>query len=145
MTSENFEILHIEDNEGDQFLTKQAFESSSLNPNISGAFSGDEGLDFLYKRNGFENAPTPHIILLDINMPGINGHEFLAEVKANEDLRHIPIIMFTSSEAEKDIIKSYQNYANAYVKKALDFTGFQECVKAIESFWFTANVFAEAS
>jgi len=145
MATENFEILHIEDNEGDQFLTKQAFKSSSLNPNISAAFSGDEGLDFLYKRNGFENAPTPDIILLDINMPGINGHELLKEVKTSEELRHIPVIMFTSSEAESDILKSYNSYANAYVKKALDFTGFQDCVKAIESFWFTANVFAKAS
>ena len=132
------EVLLIEDNEGDIFLTQQAFKEANIPTHLSVAKDGEEGLDFLYKRGQFATAPTPHIILLDINMPKKSGQEVLATIKEDESLRSIPVIMLTTSDSHADILNSYNLKANSYIKKPVDFLKFVEVVKNIETFWFSS-------
>jgi chemotaxis family two-component system response regulator Rcp1 len=131
------EILLVEDNPGDVFLTKNAFSETKIKNNISVAKDGEEAMDYLHKRNGFENAITPDLLLLDINMPKKDGREVLEEIKADEVLRHIPVVIMTSSKAEKDVIKTYDLHANSYIIKPVDLKQFSEAVNAIENFWFS--------
>ncbi len=129
------EILLIEDNEGDVELTREAFEEARFKNNLHIAKDGDVALDFLFKRNKFEDAPTPDIILLDLNLPRTNGREVLEEVKSDENLKSIPVIVLTSSKADKDIIESYQLQANCYIVKPVDAVKFIEVIHQIENFW----------
>ncbi|MFK7955266.1 MAG: response regulator [Lysobacterales bacterium] len=129
------EILLVEDNEGDVELTREAFEEAKFRNNLNVVRDGDEALDFLYKRNGFEDAVTPDIILLDLNMPRVDGTEVLEEVKHDENLRRIPTIVLTSSEAERDVITSYDLHANAYIVKPVDATKFMSVVQEVQNFW----------
>ena len=93
--------------------------------------------DFLFKRNDYKDAPRPDLIILDLNLPKKHGHEVLAEVKADEDLKRIPIVIFTTSKAEEDILKTYNLHANCYITKPLDLNKFLEVVRSIEDFWLT--------
>lgn len=129
-------ILLVEDNEGDIILTKEAFEESKLTNQLDVARNGKEALDFLLKKNGYENAEQPDLILLDINMPIKNGHQVLQEVKADDVLRHIPVIMLTTSSSTTDVNKAYQNHANCYIKKPVDMNEFNQAIARIEQFWF---------
>jgi len=129
-------ILLVEDNEGDIILTKEAFEESKLTNTLDVARNGKEALDFLLKKNGYENAEQPDLILLDINMPIKNGHQVLAEIKADDVLRHIPVIMLTTSSSASDVNKAYQNHANCYIKKPVDMNEFIQAIARIEQFWF---------
>jgi len=128
-------ILHIEDNEGDILLTQEAFKSTGSNPTITVAYNGQEGIDYLKS-----NKPKPDIILLDINMPILDGKEFLAIIKKDEQLKCIPIIVLTTSDAYRDINECYQLYANAYVRKSLDFSTFSKTIQAVSDFWLQHNV-----
>lgn len=134
---ELIEILLIEDNEGDIVLTKKAFEDGKIRNNLNVCRDGQEGLDYLFRRGEFANSVTPDLILLDLNMPKLGGREVLEQVKKDERLSAIPIVILTTSEDETDILKSYQLHANSYVKKPVDFFQFVDVVREIQSYWFT--------
>jgi len=135
MKAKLIDILLIEDNPGDVDLTREALEESKIKNNLNVAMDGQQALDFLYKKGEFSDSPTPDLILLDLNLPNIDGREVLANIKKHKDLRRIPVVILTSSKAEEDIIKAYNLHANCYVQKPLDFKSFTEIVKQIESFW----------
>jgi CheY-like chemotaxis protein len=128
-------ILLVDDNEGDILLTKEAFEESKVKITISVAKNGKEALDFLFKRGVFTDAKKPDLILLDINMPIINGHEVLRQIKADVNLKKIPVIMLTTSSSEKDISTAYENHCNSYIKKPLEMSEFFKAALKIEEFW----------
>ena len=133
--SRNPEILLIEDNPGDAELTKEAFSFCQNKINVHWACDGDIAMDFLLQRNGFKNVLTPDLILLDFNLPGKDGKEVLYEVKRNLVLKKIPVIVFTSSQAQKDIIRAYNFHANCYLTKPSTLEKFKETALAIEQFW----------
>ncbi|WP_019960158.1 response regulator [Woodsholea maritima] len=134
------DILLVEDNDNDVLLTKLAFENSKLANRIFIAEDGEEALDFLFKRGKHVDAPRPDIVLLDLNLPKIDGKQVLDIVKSDEDLRTIPVVVLTSSEAERDILESYKLHANSYMTKPVDVQKFVEVAGAIEDFWFTVVV-----
>lgn len=129
------EILLVEDNEGDIELTKEAFEEAKFRNNLHIAEDGDEALDYLFKRNGYENAVIPDIVLLDLNLPGTDGREVLEIIKAEPLLKRIPVIVLTSSQADKDVIESYDLYANCYIVKPVSALKFMDVVRSVENFW----------
>lgn len=137
------EILLAEDNEGDIFLTKKAFQKAKIANNIHVATDGEMALDILFKRGAYKDHVRPDIVLLDINMPKKDGKQVLAEIKEHPDLRRIPVVILTSSEAEQDIIKSYNLYANSYIVKPVSLEKLSEVVNAIENFWFSIVVLPE--
>lgn len=141
LTGRPAEILLIEDNPGDIELTRYTFQKAKLKNNLHVARDGEEGLDALYKRNGFESMPTPDLILLDLNMPRKDGREVLAEIKEDPELRMIPVVIMTSSQAEADLIASYNLHANSYVLKPICLKEFSKIVDAIEDFWFSIVVY----
>ena len=129
------EILLVEDNEGDIELTKEAFEEAKFRNHLHVAVDGDEALDYLYKRNGKEDALTPDIILLDLNLPSTDGREVLEKIKGDAMLKSIPTIVLTSSKADKDVIESYNLHANCYIVKPVNAMKFMDVVQHIENFW----------
>lgn len=129
------EILLVEDNPGDIELTREAFDDAKLRNNLSVVMDGDQALDYLYKRNGYEDVTTPDIILLDLNLPKTDGREVLEDIKNNKSLRKIPTIVLTSSQADKDIIDRYNLHANCYIVKPIDAIKFMGVVARFESFW----------
>lgn len=129
------EILLVEDNEGDIELTKEAFDEAKFRNNLHIAEDGDEALDYLFKRNGYEDAVKPDIILLDLNLPGTDGKEVLEAIKADAELKRIPVIVLTSSQADKDIVGSYDLHANCYIVKPVNASKFMQVVKSVENFW----------
>lgn len=135
------EILLIEDNEGDIVLTKKAFERGKIGNNLSVCRNGKEGLDFLRKLGKYEDAPTPDLILLDLNMPGISGQEVLAEIKKEQELKTIPVVILTTSESDEDILKSYELQASSYIKKPVDFKQFGMVIQELQNYWFTVVKF----
>lgn len=136
-------ILLVEDNEGDIVLTKDAFEEGKLKTQISVVKNGQDALDFLFQRGNFEKAEKPDLILLDINIPIINGLEVLHEIKTDERLKVIPIIILTTSSNEKDITKAYQNHTNSYIIKPIKFEDFLKAVLKIEEFWLQLSTLAK--
>lgn len=128
-------ILLVEDNEGDVVLTLDAFEESKINTTISVVRNGQEAVDFLFKRDRFEQENKPDMILLDINIPILNGHEVLKIIKQDPELKKIPVIMLTTSSSTRDINLSYENYANSYVTKPIDMEDFLNAILKIEVFW----------
>jgi CheY-like chemotaxis protein len=131
------DVLLVEDDPGDVVLIKEAFEYNKVHNSLHVVSDGVEALDFLYRRDGHEGAPRPDLVLLDLNLPRKDGREVLAEVKADRDLRTIPIVVLTTSEAEEDIVRSYDLHANAYVTKPVDFDRFIEVVRLIDDFFVT--------
>ncbi len=134
------EILLIEDNEGDILLTLEAFKDSKITNNFNICRDGEEALAYLSKQDDFINATTPDIILLDLNLPKIDGKQVLEEIKNDKKLRLIPVVMLTSSKAERDIVQSYELHANSYIIKPVDFNQFTEIVDSIDNFWFSIVV-----
>jgi two-component system, chemotaxis family, response regulator Rcp1 len=130
-------ILLVEDNPADADLTRETFETSKLHLKLSVTVDGIQALEFLRRRTGYSRAPRPDLILLDLNLPKKDGREILAEIKADDNLRQIPVVILTSSDAEKDIAQSYALGANCYVTKPVDLKAFQTIVQAVEDFWFT--------
>lgn len=141
MSTENIgraiEILLVEDNPGDVRLTIEAFKEGKLTNNMNVVGDGEEAMAFLRKEGEYENAPRPDIILLDLNMPKKDGREVLAEIKQDPNLKRIPVVILTTSNAEKDILKSYDLHANCYINKPVDLNQFIEVVKYIKDFWLT--------
>lgn len=128
-------ILLIEDNEGDILLTKEAFEDAKILNQLSIARDGQQAIYFLEKKEPFADVATPDLILLDVNLPKKNGHEVLQYIKGSKDLKHIPVIMLTTSVSEKDIAKSYENYANCYITKPVEVEDFLNVISSVEDFW----------
>ncbi len=131
------EILLVEDDPGDVLIAKEALEQSKLANNLHVAVNGEEALAFLRHDGEFADRPKPDLVLLDLNLPRRDGREVLAEVKADPELRRIPVVILTTSQAEEDIIKSYDLHANAYVTKPVDFAQFVKVVQQIDEFFFT--------
>jgi two-component system, chemotaxis family, response regulator Rcp1 len=129
-------ILLVEDNPADADLIRESLRSSRYEIELTVAVNGREALDCIHKSGKFADAPTPNLILLDLNLPGIDGRGVLADIKQDADLKKIPVSMLTSSAAERDITQAYDLGANSYVVKPLDFKSFQEIVRALEDFWF---------
>jgi len=130
-------ILLIEDNEGDILLTKEALENAKILVRLSVVKDGKQATDFLNKEMAYADTGTPDLILLDVNLPKKNGHEVLQFIKMNDSLKHIPVIMLTTSSSEKDINFSYNNYANCYITKPVDVNDFLGVVTTIENFWIS--------
>lgn len=130
-------ILLVEDNEGDILLTTEALQEGKIENSIAVARDGYEALQYLEKKAQFATAQSPDIILLDVNLPKMNGHELLQVIKKNDQLKHIPVVMLTTSSSEADIIRSYQNYVNCYVTKPVDVNNFLDVITTIEDFWIS--------
>jgi len=131
------DVLLVEDDPGDVVLIKEAFEFNKVHNALHVVSDGVEAMDFLHRRDGFADAPRPDLVLLDLNLPRKDGREVLEEVKADRELRTIPIVVLTTSEAEEDILRSYDLHANAYVTKPVDFDRFIEVVRLIDDFFVT--------
>ncbi|MEE6178390.1 response regulator [Mycobacterium sp. 050134] len=129
------EILLVEDDPGDELITREAFEHNKLKNNLHVAHDGEEGLNFLYKRGEYKGAPRPDLILLDLNLPKYDGRQLLEKVKSDPDLSRIPIVVLTTSSAEEDILRSYELHANAYVTKPVDLDQFINAVRQIDEFF----------
>ncbi len=130
-------ILLVDDNEGDILLTREALEEARIINKISIAYDGMEAIDFLKKVAPHTADGMPDLILLDINLPKMNGTEVLSIIKRDPELRRIPVIMLTTSSSEKDILASYNNYANCYITKPVDLQRFMDVVRTIEDFWIS--------
>jgi len=130
-------ILLVEDNEGDIILTRDAFEDAKIVVNLSVAKDGKQALDILNKEGEYGNTELPDLLLLDVNLPKKNGHEVLKYIKGNDSMKHIPVIMLTTSSAQSDINLSYNNYANCYITKPVEVSDFLTIIATIENFWFS--------
>lgn len=133
----HIEILLVEDSPADVLIAREALIEAKLLNTIHVAEDGVEAMDFLHKRGKFASAPDPDLILLDLNLPRKNGREVLAEIKANENFKHIPVVVLTTSSAEEDILRSYNLHANCYVVKPVEFESFVKAVQSIQHFWFS--------
>ncbi len=131
------EILLVEDNPGDVRLAQEALEDGKVRNHLNVVRDGMEAMDFLYKRGAYSDVKRPDIILLDLNLPRKDGREVLEEIKSNEDLRKIPVVVLTTSDAEKDILRAYDLSVNCYVTKPVDFNQFIDIIKKVEEFWLT--------
>ena len=131
------EILMVEDNPGDVRLTQEALKEGKMRNKMHVVGDGVEALAFLRREGKYADAPRPDLILLDLNLPRRNGREVLAEIKEDPDLRRIPVVILTISQAEEDILKSYDLHANCYITKPVDLDQFIKVVKSIEDFWLT--------
>ena len=131
------EILMVEDNPDDVDLTMEALKEAKVRNNLHAVEDGVQALAFLHKEGVYADAPRPDLILLDLNLPKKDGREVLREIKSDGDLKRIPVVILTTSQAEEDIFRSYDLHANCYITKPVDFDRFIEVVKSIEEFWFT--------
>jgi CheY-like chemotaxis protein len=131
------DILLVEDDEGDILMTREAFEYHKIRNRLHVVTDGEKALRFLRRTGEYTDAVRPGLILLDLNLPRVDGREVLAALKADPDLRVIPVVVLTTSEAEEDILRSYQLHANAYVSKPVDFDRFIEIIRQIDEFFVT--------
>jgi CheY-like chemotaxis protein len=131
------EFLLVEDNPGDVRLTCEALTESKVKNNLSIVGDGMDAMAFLHREGKYADAPRPDVILLDLNLPKKNGLEVLAEIKADPSLKRIPVVIITSSEAEQDVLKTYDLHVNCYVNKPVDLEQFIKVVQSIETFWLT--------
>jgi CheY-like chemotaxis protein len=131
------DVLLVEDDPGDVLMTREAFELSSIPSTLHVVGDGEQAMHFLRRTNEFTGAPRPGLILLDLNLPRRNGLEVLAELKADQDLLTIPVVILTTSQAETDILASYQSHANAYITKPVSFDSFTEAIRQVDDFFLT--------
>ena len=131
------EILLVEDNEGDARLTREAFKDGKLHNGLHHVRDGVEALAFLRREGAYRNVPSPDLILLDLNLPRRDGREVLAEIKGDADLKHIPVVVLTTSNDERDILRSYNLHANCFITKPVRLEDFLHVVRSIEDFWLT--------
>lgn len=137
LSHQPIEILLIEDSLGDVRLTREALSEGKINNNLHVVSDGIEAMSFLLRRGGYAKAPTPDLILLDLNMPRMDGREVLAAIKADDELKHIPTVVLTTSDAERDILKSYKLHANCFITKPVDLDQFIRVVRSVEDFWLS--------
>ena len=130
------QVLLVEDNPGDAQLTRIALEDSKISIHLNVVEDGVEAMAFLRKQEKYIKAAHPDIVLLDLNLPKKDGREVLAEIKADENLKRIPVVVLTTSQAQEDILKAYNLSANCYITKPVDFDQFVKIVQSIENFWF---------
>jgi CheY-like chemotaxis protein len=135
--TEPIDILLVEDNVRDARLAEETLKESRINNRLYHVKDGVEAMQFLHRQGAYAHAPHPDLILLDLNLPRKDGREVLAEIKENPELRLIPVVVLTTSEAERDLVRTYHLHANAYVVKPIDLNRFIEVVQAIEDFWLT--------
>lgn len=135
-------ILIVEDSDDDYFATERAFQKTNLLNPIKRCSTGDQALDYLYQRSEFNSgsAPRPSLVLLDLNLPGTDGRAVLRVIKADPELRQIPVVVLTTSDAEADINRCYDAGANTYVKKPVDLTGFVEAIARLKEYWLGVAV-----
>ncbi|MFB6270823.1 MAG: response regulator [Halobacterium sp.] len=131
------DILLVEDNPGDVRLTREAFAEASINNDLHVVTDGEAALDFLAQRGDYDDVPRPDLVLLDLNLPKVDGLEVLEHVKGTEGLRRIPVVVLTSSEAQEDVVESYERHTNAYLTKPVDPAEFVDVVRSFEEFWLT--------
>ncbi|MEU6827091.1 response regulator [Nocardia beijingensis] len=129
------DILLVEDDPGDELMTREAFEDNKIGNTLHVARDGEEALEFLYRQGRYPDAPRPDLILLDLNLPKYDGRQVLEKIKADPDLSHIPVVVLTTSAAEEDILRSYRLHANAYVTKPVDLDQFVAAIKQIDDFF----------
>lgn len=129
------EVLLVEDNPGDVRLTQEAFREGKLRVNFQVVVDGEAALDYLHRRGAYAQMGRPDLVLLDLNLPKKDGREVLAEIKEDDELKSIPVVILTTSKAEQDILKVYNLHANCYITKPVDLEQFLGVVKAIEDFW----------
>jgi two-component system, chemotaxis family, response regulator Rcp1 len=134
------EILLVEDNPGDVRLTMEALKEGRLLNHVSVAEDGVEALAFLRQKGKYANEARPDLILLDLNLPKKDGREVLAEIKEDRELRHIPVVVLTTSTAEQDVLRTYDLHANCYISKPVDFDQFIQVVKSVGDFWFSVVI-----
>ena len=142
MTQRDFDILLVEDNEADVELTLHALRLHHLANRIQVARDGEEALDFLFYRGIYaerSDRPLPHLVLLDLKLPKVDGLEVLREIKANPSTRPLPVVILTSSKEERDLISSYQLGVNSYIQKPVDFDQFRETVRQLGLYWLVTN------
>jgi CheY-like chemotaxis protein len=130
-------ILLVEDNPADIRLTQEVFKEGKVHNTLNIVMDGEDALNYLRKKEKYKNVITPDLVLLDLNLPKKDGREVLADIKADEDLKLIPVIILTTSESEQDILNTYSNHANCYIMKPVDFDRFIDVVRSIEEFWLT--------
>lgn len=135
--AEPIEILLVEDNPGDARLALEALKESKVKNNLHHVSDGVEAMKFLRQQDEHAGVPPPDLVLLDLNMPRMDGREVLAKIKDDPSLRLIPVVVLTTSEAERDLIQSYDTHANAYIVKPIDLDRFMDVVQTIEEFWFS--------
>ncbi len=131
------EVLLVEDSPGDVRLTREALKEGKVRNNLNVVSDGVEAMEYLRRQGPYAAAPRPDIVLLDLNMPRKDGREVLAEMKADKGLRRIPVVILTTSEAEQDILRTYDLHANCYLTKPVDLDQFISIVKSVEDFWLT--------
>jgi CheY-like chemotaxis protein len=131
------QILLVEDDPGDVLITKEALEHSKVFNALHTASNGEEALAFLRREGDYADAVVPDLILLDLNLPRVDGREVLAQVKEDPELRRIPVVVLTTSQADEDVLRSYDLHANAYVTKPVDFDRFVQVVQQVDEFFFT--------
>ena len=131
------DVLLVEDDPGDVLMTKEAFEHYKLRNVLHVVTDGEQALQFLRRTGGYADAPRPGLILLDLNLPRLDGLEVLAELKADPELKVIPVVILTTSQAQQDVLRSYALHANAYVSKPVDFETFMEVIRQIDNFFVT--------
>ncbi|MBO9499045.1 MAG: response regulator [Novosphingobium sp.] len=130
-------VLQVEDNEADAFLTRETMERSKLTVDFTTVIDGDAARAYLLREPPYEEAPRPDLLLLDLNLPGMNGQQLLKEIRQHDHLKTLPVVVLTSSDAERDILMSYELGANCYVTKPVGLEAFEKIVRSIECFWFT--------
>ncbi|MER7819665.1 response regulator [Streptomyces sp. NPDC096153] len=131
------EVLLVEDDPGDELMTREAFEDNKIGNTLHVVRDGEEALDFLYRRGAHQDAPRPDLILLDLNLPKYDGRQVLERIKADAELTHIPVVVLTTSAAEEDILRSYRLHASAYVTKPVDLDQFIAAIRKIDDFFVT--------
>jgi len=131
------EILIVEDNKGDALLIKEVFYENKIFNSLHFVNDGIEAMDFLHERGVYKGRTLPDLIILDLNLPRKDGREVLAEIKSDEKLKHIPVVIMTISQADEDVLKSYNLHANCYVTKPIDLDQFTKVIRSIEDFWFS--------
>lgn len=129
------DVLLVEDDPGDVLMTREAFEENKVANRLAVVSDGESAMAFLRKEGRYADAPTPDLVLLDLNLPRMDGREVLAAMKGDDELRSIPVVVLTTSEAEEDVLRSYALHANAYVTKPVDFQRFIEVVRQIDDFF----------
>ncbi|MBA3924020.1 MAG: response regulator [Nostocaceae cyanobacterium] len=135
--SRQIEVLLVEDNPGDARLTRIALEEGNMHIHLNVVEDGVEAMAFLRKQGKYAEVAHPDLVLLDLNLPKKSGTEVLAQIKADETLKRIPVVILTTSQADKDILEAYNLYANCYITKPVDFDQFVSIIQSIEDFWFT--------
>jgi CheY-like chemotaxis protein len=131
------EILLVEDNPGDSRLAQEALKDSKIRNTIHVAADGVEAMMFLNRKGEWKKAPRPDLILLDLNLPRMDGREVLAAIKSDDDLKRIPVVILTTSKDEEDVLRSYNLHANCYITKPIDLQQFMKVVRSVEDFWLT--------